>query len=99
MILVEIRSPDGRMPRIRAETIDEVKANLLPGYEIVGRVYGADGSNNGGFVERRGEESLMAQLLEAYGDELFAYVTKRMDEVAAAKRAEALAAAEVYGEG
>jgi hypothetical protein len=73
-ILVELRAPDGRLPRIKAESIDEVKAQLQPGYEIIGRVFGVDGASNGGFVARQGEPSLMAQLLEAHGDELLAWL-------------------------
>lgn len=99
MILVEIRSPDGRMPRIKADNLEEVKANLLPGYEIIGRVYGADGSNNGGFVERRGESGLMTQLLEAYGDEMRAFIAKYLTDVREKAKRESAAAAEVYGAG
>lgn len=77
MSLFEIKAPDGRLLRQEHASLDALKASLVTGYEVSGRVFGADANGQGGLVEKIGGPSLMAMLLEAHGDELVAWLKVR----------------------
>ncbi len=74
----EIQAPDGRLLR-QNHSARPPEDMLMPGYKVVGEVFGADAKGNGGMVDRFDGEPLMAQLISgrngAFLDEWFA---KRM---------------------
>ena len=77
MKLFEIRAPDGRLMRQRHESLAEVQASLLPGYQVTGTIIGASSANSGGWVDPIDGPSIMAQLLDAHGEELVAWLRGR----------------------
>ena len=83
----EIESPDGRVLRQNHESLEAIKPKLLPGYKVIGEVFGADAKGNAGMVDRFDEEPLMAKLLEgrnaAFLDE---WIMKRMAVHSQSKR-------------
>jgi hypothetical protein len=70
MKLFEIRTPDGRTMRQQHPSLEQVQGSLLAGYQVTGTVIGAASDNSGGWVDPIEGPSIMAQLLEAHGDEL-----------------------------
>lgn len=78
MPLFEIKAPDGRILRQDHPSLDDLKARLLPGYSIIGRVYGVLQDQAGGLVEPAEGPSLMSELLAAHGDELVAWLKEHL---------------------
>lgn len=79
-MLLEIATPDGRAIRQHHESLAHAKAALQDGYQVTGQVFGADKFNGGGLVGSIGPgngPSIMAALLDAYGDELEDWLTER----------------------
>jgi ribulose bisphosphate carboxylase small subunit len=74
MKVFEVRTPDGRVVRHEAESAEQLKGELQPGYAIAAEVYGADDQRQGGWSVPVGGKSLMALLLEHHGDELRAWL-------------------------
>lgn len=77
MTLFEIKAPDGRLLRQEHESLDVLRKNIVPGYEVIGVVYGAADDGSGGMVERIGGPSLLKTMLDAHGDELIDWLKAR----------------------
>jgi hypothetical protein len=62
--------------RHKARTIEELRARLLPGYNIEGEIFGANDAGEGGVVAaiEPTVPSIMAGLLLAHGAELIAFL-------------------------
>jgi hypothetical protein len=70
---------DHHQVRHKARTLEELRSRLLPGYTIHGEIFGANDAGEGGVVaaiEPKGP-SLMKGLLDAFGDELIAFLAER----------------------
>lgn len=78
MTLYEITTPDGRHIRQRHQSLDRLKADLLPGYTVIGTVSLANEDDAGGFVAPFAGPTLMGALLAAHGDELLAWLKGRI---------------------
>jgi hypothetical protein len=76
--LFETVCPDGRKVRHRHHSLEALQKVLLPGYSVVGQVFGANADDTGGFVASIGPggKSSMAGLLQAHGDELLAWLAR-----------------------
>ena len=74
--LFEIVCPDGRKVRHRHNSLESLQKALQPGYVAIGRVFGANEDDTGGFVASIGAKSTMSGLLEAHGDELIAWLAR-----------------------
>jgi len=72
----EVRTPDGRLVRHRAVSLDALRKSLLPNYVCVAEVFGASDQGLGGFAVSisPGAKSTMSGLLAAHGDELLAWL-------------------------
>lgn len=82
--LFEIHAPDGRIFRNRFDSVADAKAQLIPGYDLIGEIVTPRDDNTGGFsvplqpdpAPGQPEQSptLMGHLLRADGDELMAFL-------------------------
>jgi hypothetical protein len=64
--------------RHKEHSVESLRSRLLPGYTIEGEIFGANDAGEGGVVaaiEPKGP-SIMAGLLQAFGDELITYLAK-----------------------
>jgi hypothetical protein len=77
--LFETACPDGRVVRHRAESLDALRKALLPNYVVRGQIFGADADGKGGFVAPIGSSAptIMTSLLDAFGDQLLAWLASR----------------------
>ena len=67
----ELKTPDGRTVRVKHSTAENLQLDLLPGYVLKARVFGADETGKGGIAAPIGiGPSFMTNLLAAHGDEL-----------------------------
>jgi hypothetical protein len=75
---VEMRRPDGTTFRALgdAKLVDETK--LEPGYSVVGPVLFCDAEGKGGLVSHK-DKSILAELLDAHGDELLAWFRDKFE--------------------
>jgi hypothetical protein len=65
--------------RHKARTIESLRSRLLPGYTIAGEIFGANDAGEGGVVAAISPTgpSIMAGLLQAFGDELITFLAER----------------------
>jgi hypothetical protein len=65
--------------RHKARTIEALRARLLPGYNVQGEIFGANDAGEGGVVAAISPTgpSIMAGLLQAFGDELITFLAER----------------------
>jgi hypothetical protein len=75
----EVTTPDGREVRHRAESLDALRKALLPNYVVRGQIFGADADGKGGFMAPIGSSAptIMTSLLDAFGDQLLAWLASR----------------------
>lgn len=72
----EVSTPDNRLVRHRAVSLDALRKSLLPNYAVTAEVFGATDQGLGGFAASicPGAKSTMSGLLAAHGDELLAWL-------------------------
>jgi hypothetical protein len=72
----ETSTPDNRLVRHRAASLDALRKALLLNYTVTAEVFGASDQGLGGFVASigPGAKSTMSGLLAAHGDELLAWL-------------------------
>jgi hypothetical protein len=75
----EVRTPDGRVIRHRAASLDALQGALLKGYTVTAEVFGASAIGFGGVAAQIGSDvpSIMAGLLAAHGKELETWLASR----------------------
>lgn len=75
----EVRTPDGRVIRHRAASLDALRGALLNGYTVTAEVFGASAIGIGGVAAQIGSDvpSIMAGLLAAHGKELETWLASR----------------------
>jgi hypothetical protein len=68
----EVRTPDGRVVRHQAASLDALQKALLKGYTVTAEIFGASAIGFGGVAAQIGSDvpSIMAGLLAAHGKEL-----------------------------
>ena len=74
-----VKTPNNGQIRHKAQSVEQLRARLLPGYTIHGEIFGANDAGAGGVVaaiEPTGP-SIMAGLLAAFGGELEAWLAER----------------------
>jgi hypothetical protein len=74
-----VKTPNNGQIRHKAQSVEQLRARLLPGYSIHGEIFGANDTGAGGVVaaiEPTGP-SMMKGLLAAFGDELIAFLAER----------------------
>jgi hypothetical protein len=72
----EVSTPDNRLVRHRAASLEALRKVLLPNYEVTAEIFGASDQGLGGFAALigPGAKSTMSGLLAAHGDELLAWL-------------------------
>jgi hypothetical protein len=73
-----VKTPRNGQIRHKAQSVEQLRARLLPGYVVAGQIFGANDDGSGGIVaaiEPTGP-SIMAGLLQAHGAELLEYLAQ-----------------------
>jgi hypothetical protein len=75
----EVRTPDDRVIRHRAASLEALQGALLKGYTVTAEIFGASAGGIGGVAAQIGADvpSIMAGLLTAFGGELETWLAAR----------------------